>query len=470
MNIMQIKRILSPDYEVLYQIENKDVYVLEDSSNTKWVAKVIERELFDETKFNLWLKIKHSFISKIVKRINTDDSVIFIIEYIKGQTLYDYVMENGPLSEAEVKPIMEKLIDIFDYLHNIETGLIYRDIHPKNIIINDGEVYLIDLDSSRIYKDTASFDTVAIGVIGFIAPEQYGFEQSSVQSDIYSLGVLIAYLITGTIPCFNNNRVQLNNLELSKRFRKLIYEMTAISRKSRPSTMKHVLRKLYPERKNHFKWPAVICTIILLFGSGIKMYEITFSQEMKEKAVVENIESDRKIIFEIGTSKINSEDDITIESQQGSIDIYNESASDQTDTTVDNIELVSGEMKMLSKEGFFVIDDFAFEKELETIYPVDSFSFKNTSFVLYELKKYSDETHTYIYVSYDSPIEDNVLGIRFAGDAPGLKIFTFNDNSIVKGRNNIIYKIENKILEGVTHDICLEIGDENSLQISFDIF
>jgi len=470
MNIIQIKRILSPDYEVLYRIENKDVYVLKDSSNIRWVAKVIEREMFDESKFKLWLKIKHNFIAKVVKRIDSVDSVIYIIEYIKGQTLYEYVLENGPLSEAEVKPIMEKLIDIFDYLHNIESGLIYRDIHPKNIILNDGEAYLIDLDSSRIYKDSASFDTVAIGVIGFIAPEQYGFEQSSVQSDIYSLGVLVAYLITGTIPCFNNNRVQLNNLELSKRFRQLIYEMTAISRKDRPSTMKHVYRKLHPERKNHFKWIAIVSFIILLCGSGIKIYEIAFSQEMKDKTVVENIVSEENIIDEIDTSKSNSEDDFTSDSQKGSIDTGNGTVSDQTDTTIDNNEVDSGVMKMLSKESFVVIEDFAYEAELEPINPEEGFSSKNTSFVLHELKKYSDETHTYIYVSYDSPIWNNVLGIRFAGDAPGLRMFTFNHNSIVKGRNNIIYKIENEILEGITHDICLELGDENSLQISFDLF
>lgn len=468
MNIMQINRILSPDYEVLYQIENKEVYVLEDSSNIRWVAKVIEQEIFDETKFDLWLKIKHNFIAKIVKRINTDDSVIFIIEYIKGQTLYDYVLENGPLSEAEVKPIMEKLINIFDYLHNIESGLIYRDIHPKNIIINDGEVYLIDLDSSRIYKNTASFDTVAIGVIGFIAPEQYGFEQSSVQSDIYSLGVLIAYLMTGTIPCFNNNRIQLNNLELSKPFRKLIYEMTAISRDGRPSTMKRVLRKLYPERKNHFKWIAVVCVIVLLGGSGINMYGTTFSQVMKDKAVVENIEGEGNILLKIGTSKNNREDNRASGSQQGNRQTYNELTSDQLDTTVDNLGVVNGGMRMLSKEGFFIIEDFAYEKELESINPVESFAFMNTSFVLHELKKYSDETHTYIYVSYDSPIWSHVLGIRLAGDAPGLNMFTFTQNSIVKGRNNIIYKIENEILEGVTYEICLELGDENSLSISLD--
>lgn len=60
-------------------------------------------------------------------------------------------------------------------------------------------VYLIDFNTARHYNMMASRDTVLMGTRGFAAPEQYGFSQSDARTDIYALGVLINYMLTGRI-------------------------------------------------------------------------------------------------------------------------------------------------------------------------------------------------------------------------------------------------------------------------------
>lgn len=86
-------------------------------------------------------------------------------------------------------------------MHSYYLPIIHRDIKPSNVIVtNDGIVKLLDMNAAKYYKGNAEEDTHLIGTVGYAAPEQYGFGESSVQTDIYALGVLLNYLIVGDIP------------------------------------------------------------------------------------------------------------------------------------------------------------------------------------------------------------------------------------------------------------------------------
>ena len=117
-------------------------------------------------------------------------------EYIPGRTL-DRVAAEG-MSEAQVREIGLGLCAVLRRLHSQDPPVIHRDIKPQNVVLADtGEVFLIDFGISRRYDSAAGEDTVFAGTRGFAAPEQYGFAQTDCRSDIFSLGVLLCWLMTG---------------------------------------------------------------------------------------------------------------------------------------------------------------------------------------------------------------------------------------------------------------------------------
>lgn len=122
-----------------------------------------------------------------------------LCEYIEGMTLETRVDQQGILSEQETRRIVEELCGGLDALHRRE--LVHKDIKPSNVILDRyGTVKLIDYDITRFSKAFASRDTHILGTQGYASPEHFGFSQTDARSDIYSVGVLMNYLLTGHLP------------------------------------------------------------------------------------------------------------------------------------------------------------------------------------------------------------------------------------------------------------------------------
>ena len=117
-------------------------------------------------------------------------------EYIPGETL-DKAARSG-MTEEQARQIGLGLCRVLRYLHSQDPPVIHRDIKPQNVVLTeDGKVYLIDFDISRRYSRDAPADTVISGTQDFAAPEQYGFSQTDWRSYIFSLEVLLYWLVTG---------------------------------------------------------------------------------------------------------------------------------------------------------------------------------------------------------------------------------------------------------------------------------
>lgn len=115
-------------------------------------------------------------------------------EYVPGDTLSE-LAEQRSFSEKEVLEIGLQLCDQLDVLHSMDPPVIHRDIKPQNVVIRpDGKAVLIDYGIARVRSDNET-DTVAFGTQGFAPPEQYGYSQTDARSDIYSLGVLLNWLL-----------------------------------------------------------------------------------------------------------------------------------------------------------------------------------------------------------------------------------------------------------------------------------
>ncbi len=136
-----------------------------------------------------------------LKKQDPDDEVFFIRTYIEGKTLEELCETNYEKPGIPLVPSLDYLIaltDLLRYLHSLTPPLIHRDIKPQNIIVDpDGGCHFIDLGISRFFQPGKRNDTLVMGTQLTAAPEQFGYKQSDTRSDLYSLGVVFFYCLTG---------------------------------------------------------------------------------------------------------------------------------------------------------------------------------------------------------------------------------------------------------------------------------
>lgn len=129
--------------------------------------------------------------------LKMEDGEIVLEEYIDGITVAQ-VMEGGRYHYWGARKVLLGVCNALTVLH--QKGIIHRDVKPENVMIDaNGRVVLIDLNASRRATDKPK-DTVIMGTVGYLAPEQLGLSQSDARTDIYAVGVLLNVMLTGKHP------------------------------------------------------------------------------------------------------------------------------------------------------------------------------------------------------------------------------------------------------------------------------
>ena len=125
-----------------------------------------------------------------------------VMEFVQGRTLQQLLEERqAPFPEAQVLGWAEQLVAVLHYLHSQGPPIIFRDLKPANIMLDeDGRIKLIDFGIARLFKGGRSGDTVAMGTAGYAPPEAYGQSETDARSDVYSLGATLHQLLTGQDP------------------------------------------------------------------------------------------------------------------------------------------------------------------------------------------------------------------------------------------------------------------------------
>jgi len=124
-----------------------------------------------------------------------EDELVVAEEYVDGETL-EYYLQKGFLSDEQKLKVALQLCEAVEVLHACKPPIIHRDIKPSNVLITeDGVLKLIDFDTSRQYKKLSdNSDTRILGTADYAAPEQFGYKQTDVRSDIYSMGMVFDML------------------------------------------------------------------------------------------------------------------------------------------------------------------------------------------------------------------------------------------------------------------------------------
>lgn len=127
----------------------------------------------------------------------------FVMEYVKGKTVYDDLKDGGVYSEQEALEIIIQIAEALEHAH--ARGLIHRDVKPKNVMIaEDGVAKLADMGLAREVSDQQAAQMEAGRAYGtpyYISPEQIRGELDiDFRADIYSLGAMFYHMVTGRVP------------------------------------------------------------------------------------------------------------------------------------------------------------------------------------------------------------------------------------------------------------------------------
>ena len=143
-------------------------------------------------------QISHPHLPHVVETYALPDTFVTVCDYVEGFSVEQLVASRGRLDTAQALSILADVCDAAGALH--ARGIIHRDITPGNVVVAADGAHLIDLGIARVGDATARHDTTRLGTWGFAAPEQFGFAQTDARSDVYSIGSLAGFMLTGVRP------------------------------------------------------------------------------------------------------------------------------------------------------------------------------------------------------------------------------------------------------------------------------
>ncbi len=146
--------------------------------------------------------LTHPNIPRVTDFFSESGKQYLVMEFVEGETVEDILeRQKRPLAEAKVRSWAEQICDVLAYLHAQNPPVIFRDLKPSNIMVDQaGSVKLIDFGIVRFFQPGKTKDTIAFGTTGYAPPEQYGKGQTDGRSDIYALGATLHHLLTNHDP------------------------------------------------------------------------------------------------------------------------------------------------------------------------------------------------------------------------------------------------------------------------------
>lgn len=220
-----ISKVLGNRYEILEKIGTGgmgNVYKAHDSRLDRIVAiKVLKLEYNDDNNFIRKFKreslaaasISHPNIVSIYdvgsETIDGDVVHYIVMEYIDGKTLKELINEEGRLSEKRALNYALQIAEALKTAHS--KHIVHRDIKSQNIMVTkDDRVKVTDFGIARVADNTTVTATNAVmGSVHYFSPEQARGAKVDNRSDIYSMGIVLYEMLTGTLPFDADNPVSI---------------------------------------------------------------------------------------------------------------------------------------------------------------------------------------------------------------------------------------------------------------------
>ena len=163
-------------------------------------------------------QLAHVNIIKVTDLIDAGDIVAFVMEYIEGESLSEFIIKKGKLSDTDIEYIFPQMLSAVAYIH--DKGLIHRDIKPSNFMMTkDGNIKLLDFGIAKNTNEgqneyTQTGTTHQMGTPLYMSPEQVqSTKEVTSQSDIYSLGVVLWQMVMNKKP-YNAENLSLVEIQI----------------------------------------------------------------------------------------------------------------------------------------------------------------------------------------------------------------------------------------------------------------
>jgi len=244
-----------------------DVYLAMDTVLNREVAiKILRGELSNDPvsllrfqrEANAASTINHPNIVEIYDVGEWQHKQYIVMEYVRGKTLKQLISYRGALEQKEAVAIMRQLVEATMIAH--QNNIIHRDIKPQNVLVkDDGTIKITDFGIALAQDSIQLTQTDSVmGSVHYLAPELARGETASVQSDIYSLGIVLYELLTGEVPFHGDSPVQVamkhmrdeipsiraNNAMILQSVENVVIKATAKNRSQRYLTAKDMLDDL----------------------------------------------------------------------------------------------------------------------------------------------------------------------------------------------------------------------------------
>lgn len=283
-------------YEIVKSIGEggmANVYLANDKILDRKVAvKVLRGDLSSDDRFIRRFQrealsvsnLSHPNIVEIYDVGEEDGEYYIVMEYIEGKTLKQLLKKRESLTLTEVIDIMTQLTDGIAHAH--ESYIIHRDIKPQNIMIqDDGRIKITDFGIAMALNATQLTQTNSVmGSVHYLPPEQASGKGATVKSDIYSMGILMYELLTGTVPFKGDNAVEI--------------------------ALKHMKDKIPSIRKQDPSIPQSVENILMKATAKNPRNRYDSAREMHDDLVTcltEEHANDKKITFEYPENDIDSD-------------------------------------------------------------------------------------------------------------------------------------------------------------------
>ena len=149
--------------------------------------------------------LKHPNIINVLEAFSENNTHYYVMEYLDGGNLDDYIQSKGRLNESEALDIASQMASALSYMHS--HNMLHLDLKPKNVMRrSDGTVCLIDFGLSKQYESSGepeSSTTIGLGTPGYAPLEQGSSDERknfAPTLDIYALGASIFKMLTGKTP------------------------------------------------------------------------------------------------------------------------------------------------------------------------------------------------------------------------------------------------------------------------------